>query len=1224
MNKLKLNNIFNKFNTVYLFCRDEKGLPIIKKDEMFKPYYYEPDETGMFRGYDGTRLKKIIANKSSEIRNNCSKLSFESDINICKRYLIDNIEIVKAPIRWMMLDIEVKTEIFPDVIKADKPISCVSVYDNFDNAGMTFWLPNYKSEFQMAERLAKYIKEKQPDLLIAFNGINFDFPYMFNRWPAFAKIISPIDEIDYYNKYPAGIGCVDYYQWDKKMTLNRRKQYTLDYIAEEEVGMKSLPKVDFNSLEIAVRDKNIYDLKRMIAIEKKKQYIPLFNDIRILSKCLWHDLDWNSHLIDQLLLQEAKNKGIALPKKPEHEESIESEEPSFEGAYRESFKTGLLKNISVYDLGGAYLNMIKDLCLDSANISNKEGLSINITDRVTNEVKNTYKVIQNENALLPCLVKKLINDKIKYKTEKDSKTPGTPEAKDAESKYNAMKSVYLSCFDGTTNLLTVQGIKNIKNIAIGDLVYSVNPKNFSVELDTVIATQEYHYRGKLLEYKTEKTKLRITPDHKFLVQKYGRFATDYKSAQECYESLNRHQYMIPKIKAQENKYVEYITLLSTLQQLNGTICIHPKNGLVYKYRNIIPKGFKRLNNTIKINKKSKYSFRCINAINITEKELLHLYKNGWEVFGQVWRHKKWSPVIFKTEDFAEFLGWAVSEGSVYKTKISIFQNKTVHSEYHRDIFNLLTRMLIGHIYATNKELSIVSDIIAEYLKLTIGKNVYEKHIPTWIFGSNIRIKQAFFTSLYKGDGNKTQCRYSTVSYQLVQDILNLLVSMGNNSVRFYKEIKINSFGKEIYRITWHNVKKGISKEYLHPENYNDTVYCCTTEKNHNLFAGSDGFFTLVGQCWGVLGNRGFRLFDPRIAGLITSNVRDLIQYVRNELYKLGQEIIYIDTDSCMVSDNGKNNSNLLNSLIQKWAKERFNKDSSIQFEYQGTFEKLFILSLCHYSGLLKTDNGIKLEEKGIEARKKDSTIFMAETQRKFIDMILNENSKEELIAYKDKRIEEMKMASLFDIALPAKIAPNKEYTNEPIHCRAFRYAQEEKTLQNILPGTIFYWIYVEPFGIETKKVDRKKKVTKKELKEGIKSEWTKNKNGDYFKIVEANADTEKNIIAFTEEEPLDIVKYKVNYQKMTERNITMKLENIFEAMSWNKTKEQTIQSQQTFTEDDFLKEEKVLCDLKMCKQNKDGLCQTTKPEECPKNNDQSVYEDEELLKNKEIESYYEE
>jgi len=570
---------------------------------------------------------------------------------------------------------------------------------------------------------------------------------MIKRWPDFAKQISPIGEVEYHNGYPMGISLVDMYCWDKKMTLNRRKQYTLDFVAEEETGMKSLPKVNFNSLDIAVRDKNIYDLKRMIAIEKKKQYIPLFNDIRILSKCLWSDMEFNSKLIDKMLLQEAKTVGIILPKKVYAEERQETEEDDFEGAYRECFKTGLLKDISAYDLSGAYLNVIADLCLDASNIGKEFDnniLPIRITDRVSNEIKKTLYIKQNSNAILPRLVKKLIQDKIKYKKEKDEQIPNTKEAKEADSKYNAEKSLVLSS-------------------------------------------------------------------------------------------------------------------------------------------------------------------------------------------------------------------------------------------------------------------------------------------------------------------------------------------------------------------------------------------------------------------WGCIGNKGFRLHNADIAGAITATVRDLIHYVKDELKKQGKEIVYIDTDSCLIADNGKDNSIFMNSLIQKWSQERFKKPSSIVFEHQGNFKKLFLIAMCHYSGQLETKNGIKLEEKGLELKKKDATPFMAETQRTAINMVFDEKTENDIIDYKNKRIKEIESASLFDIALPNKIAANKEYKNEPIHARALRYAKEEGKLQNIKPGDLFYWIYVNSFGTEEKLSLRKIKVTKKELKGGINSEWTKNSKGDYFKMANKSTSKEKDVMAFTEDEPLDS-KYKVNMEKMIERNITKKLDAIICAL----------------------------------------------------------------------------
>ena len=46
---MKLVNIYNSRRTIYLFCRDERGILTIKKDTGFFPYYYEPDQMGEYK-----------------------------------------------------------------------------------------------------------------------------------------------------------------------------------------------------------------------------------------------------------------------------------------------------------------------------------------------------------------------------------------------------------------------------------------------------------------------------------------------------------------------------------------------------------------------------------------------------------------------------------------------------------------------------------------------------------------------------------------------------------------------------------------------------------------------------------------------------------------------------------------------------------------------------------------------------------------------------------------------------------------------------------------------------------------------------------------------------------------------------------------------------------------------------------------------------------------------
>jgi DNA polymerase I len=733
MLNLSVCNIFNIKNTIYLWHR-VAGKLCLFKDSSFYPYYFEKAPAGIFRGYDGARLIKKTCQDPYQVSQRRTLESYESDIIFTKRYLIDKISITKCPIRWIMLDIEVLTKEFPNAHVANKPISYVTAYDNFDNEYKQWCLDDagigdiLVAEQKIKENLIVWIKSKSPDLIIMWNAYNFDYLYLCNRWTDFPERISPIGKRLKRNNFPAGISIIDYLAWDKKISHDRRKSYALEYVAQEELGTPLKKKIDFSIMSEDLKQRNFEDVHWMVEIEKKKNYIPLFNDIRILSKCLWEDMEWNSKIVDCLLLQEAKKLNVILPKKPEYQEEGEVEVEGFEGAFRFAFEIGRFTNLGKYDLGSAYMFAITDLCLDSTNIMQRpEGTTpVRITDRETNEIKEILNIRQNSNALLPTLARKLIAEKTRYKELKKNTNPESPEYKDVEGKYEAIKAIFLSA-------------------------------------------------------------------------------------------------------------------------------------------------------------------------------------------------------------------------------------------------------------------------------------------------------------------------------------------------------------------------------------------------------------------WGCIGNRGFRLFNPKIAGTITSIPRDLIHYVNDELKKLNYKVIYSDTDSCFIQGGGIDLSEKLNTLIQQWSQERFGKKSSIQFEYEGNFESIFIIQRCHYKGWLRQKSGLKEEIKGIEGKRKDSTIFMADYQISLIDKVLKGESREQCLEFTKQKLIEIEKSPLENIAMPCKIAPNKEYKNEPIFARALRYTKEIVKDFDPRPGENFYWIYVKPFGIE-------EKPGKKTVKGIIKDTITKK---------------QKEVIAFDLEHKEHIK--NIDWQKMKERNIFNKAETVFNAMQWDIT-----------------------------------------------------------------------
>jgi DNA polymerase elongation subunit (family B) len=263
------------------------------------------------------------------------------------------------------------------------------------------------------------------------------------------------------------------------------------------------------------------------------------------------------------------------------------------------------------------------------------------------------------------------------------------------------------------------------------------------------------------------------------------------------------------------------------------------------------------------------------------------------------------------------------------------------------------------------------------------------------------------------------------------------------------------------------------------------------------------------SAWGVIGNKYFRYYDYRTTSLITSVIRGLLHYVADELPKKGYTLEYIDTDGAIIDDKGEDISNWLNELIQKWFQKKFNKPTKILFDYEGNYEKLFVVALTRYRGWLRRPDGT-LEEKnvGLEIKRKDSTDFLRQVQEELLELILNKCTKEEAIELIKTKLIEIKEQPLKAISFPVKLSKkpseyateikrgNKIIKRKPyITVRALENANLKKKV-----GELFYWIYCD------------KQIP----------------------------------VAFEDENTIS----NVDWAKMKERNIYNKAQAIFEAMGW--------------------------------------------------------------------------
>lgn len=470
---MRITNIYNHGRTVHLFCRDEKGEQSINVVNSFFPYYYLPDPNGEHVSYKGERLRKMIVSKPSEVTKNRGDSAYEADILFTRRFLVDKVdELEKCPIKYAFIDIEVLTKEFPNVQRAEKPISCISIYNSFSKKIECFYIEDYSGEFDMLNAFMKYMKTESFDLWLSWN-VKFDYDYLHNRIPDFAESISVIGKARYGHDdvtYPAGISIVDYLAWFKKVTFNREKSYALDSIAQKYLKEESFEKIEFGVLNPKIKEKNINDVRRMVDLEEQKKLITYFDEVRRLAKVEWEDLIWNSRIVDVLLLQEAKNQKVVLPMR---QKDLEKED--FEGAYREAFETGAFTDVGKYDLASAYPFAIIDFCLDPANIDDEEECQHKSdVDRIGIETKAGQERIehfidqakkadpegtvqeakpaevtyfkQNQGALLPTVVKKLMILKNNIKKELKVLELDSQEYKDVKAKYEAIKSIVNSAY----------------------------------------------------------------------------------------------------------------------------------------------------------------------------------------------------------------------------------------------------------------------------------------------------------------------------------------------------------------------------------------------------------------------------------------------------------------------------------------------------------------------------------------------------------------------------------------------------------------------------------------------------------------------------------------------------------------------------------------------------------------------------------------------------------
>ena len=226
---------------IYSRYRDEEGNLIEHTDRSYKPYFWVPKNSPDFQfrrvttrfptcrviyeeqatGLHGAPLVKVEAQSPFEITRMREQFSrtYEADVRFTDRWLIDNVRVMPdwKPRKWWF-DIECDTghDPFTTVIAVidsdlDKPVVFAWADERtncpYESQGaymrevrdITYELRLYSSESHLHEAFVAFMRERDPDMLIAHAGSWFDIPHLINRVP-YPERMSPVGQVRRFKK----------------------------------------------------------------------------------------------------------------------------------------------------------------------------------------------------------------------------------------------------------------------------------------------------------------------------------------------------------------------------------------------------------------------------------------------------------------------------------------------------------------------------------------------------------------------------------------------------------------------------------------------------------------------------------------------------------------------------------------------------------------------------------------------------------------------------------------------------------------------------------------------------------------------------------------------------------------------------------------------------------------------------------------------------------------
>jgi DNA polymerase elongation subunit (family B) len=389
----------------------------VKGERTYREYpanyvFYYDDPRGKFRTVYGTPVSRFNSRNGKEFQKelkiNSGKRLWESDINPIFRCLEENYSGIDSPkLQTCFFDIEVDFDPVRGYSKPEDPfnaITAISLYLDWMDKLITLVVPPKSYSWETAQEICDkyencFLFEREEDMLNTFldliddadilsgwNSEGFDIPYTVMR---ITKVLSKDDTRRFclWNQLPKqrtferfgaenitfdllGRVHLDYMQLYRKYTYEERHSYSLDAIAEYELGerktqyegtLDQLYNKDFPKFI----DYNRQDTMILAKLDKKLRFLDLANLLAHDNTVLLATTMGAVAVTEQAIINEAHQRGLVVPNRKGKEDHGDTQAA---GAYVAFPKKGIHEYIGAIDINSLYPSAIRALNMAQESI----------------------------------------------------------------------------------------------------------------------------------------------------------------------------------------------------------------------------------------------------------------------------------------------------------------------------------------------------------------------------------------------------------------------------------------------------------------------------------------------------------------------------------------------------------------------------------------------------------------------------------------------------------------------------------------------------------------------------------------------------------------------------------------------------------------------------------------------------------------------------------------